>query len=438
MESSWPAEWPNIRPVDVFHVFDPNGDVLLQLHDLAPEGEPALEEELVPTEEAAPEEQASPEEEAAPEEAALEEEPVPTEQPAPEEEPASEEEQVARDDTSLFGTRRGEEPLDILPIVCGSRVPQSEGGEPLTKSVYLRVSSKHLIVASAVFDKMLGSDQFSEGQTLHSSGNLVMPLSDDSEALIILMHIVHVMTNSVPREVTLDTLTKLAILIDYYQLHEAVGFVSELWIADLKQKSFPRSLDAEVIPWLFISRVFSMKYEYAQLTQILEYESDDRLEDNIDNNLPIPASIIDRIQEHRIEAIGRAITIVHDHIATYLTSDILCSSDKQFDCDAIILGSLLKGSIGIGIWPRPEVPYCGMTFKNLASQVRKMRVLDQCSQDRYCRGYSSDSHGVMEAIEASMISLEGQFLGLGLDSFLLGTRSSKKSKKKSKKDKYAF
>lgn len=131
-----------------------------------------------------------------------------------------------------------------------------------------------------------------EGCGLHSEGTLVIPLSDDSNALIILMYIVHGMTKKVPRNVTLDTLTKLAILVNYYQLHEAVGFFSETWIGDLKQKSFPKSLDAEVIPWLFISRVFSMNHEYAQLTQILEYESDDRLEDNIDNNLPIPASII--------------------------------------------------------------------------------------------------------------------------------------------------
>ncbi len=147
--------------------------------------------------------------------------------------------------------------------------------------------------------------------------------------------------------------------------------------------------------------------------------------------------MLDKIQEHRIEAIGRTITIVHDHIDKYLTSDILCFRDKQFACDAIVLGSLLKSSIDIGIWPRPEVPYCGMTFKNLASQVRGMRVLDQCRQDEQHWGYSSgNNHRVEEAMKASMNSLEGQFRGLELGSFLLETQSSKKSKKKNKKGKY--
>lgn len=171
--------------------------------DPAPEEEPTLEEELVPTEEPAPEKPAP-------------EKPAPEEEPAPDEEQAPEEEQAAQDDTSLSESRRGEEPLDTLSIACGSGTPQLEGEGPLTQTVYLRVSSKHLILASAMFRKMLGSDQFFEGRTLHSNGNLVIPLSDDSEALIILMYIVHGMTNLVPRKVTLDTLTKLAILIDYY------------------------------------------------------------------------------------------------------------------------------------------------------------------------------------------------------------------------------
>lgn len=145
----------------------------------------------------------------------------------------------------------------------------------------------------------------------------------------------------------------------------------------------------------------------------------------------------DKIQERRIEAIGRTITIVHDHIDKYLTSDILCSRDNQFACDAIVLGSILKSSIDIGIWPRPEVPYCGMTFKNLASQVRGMTVLDQCMQDEQHWCYSGNNHRVKEAMKASMKSLEGRFRGLDLVPFLPETQNSKKSKKKNKKGKYA-
>lgn len=140
----------------------------------------------------------------------------------------------------------------------------------------------------------------------------------------------------------------------------------------------------------------------------------------------------DRIQKHRIDAIDRTITIVHDHIDKYFTSDILCSRAKKFDCDAIVLGSLLKSSMDIGIWPRPEVPYCGMTFKNLASKVREMQVLDKCNMDYY----NIPSHRVKEAIEASINSLENQYSGLKLGSFLPETWGTKNSKKKYKKGKH--
>jgi hypothetical protein len=63
-----------------------------------------------------------------------------------------------------------------------------------------------------------------------------------------------------------------------------------------------------------------------------------------------------------------------------------------------------------------------------------MQVLDNCNQrDRY---YNTDpSHGVKDAIEASIRSIEDQFCGLKLDSFLLEAQSRKKAKKFTKKKK---
>lgn len=143
-----------------------------------------------------------------------------------------------------------------------------------------------------MFNTMLSLDKFPEGRNLHSEGNLVIPLSDDSKALIILMYIVHGTTRKVPRVVPLDTLTKLASSVDYYQLHEAVEIFSETWTRNLKQKAFPASYDPTVIPWLFVSWVFQQRDEFKEITRILENESDDRLQDNLDKSFLIPASIV--------------------------------------------------------------------------------------------------------------------------------------------------
>jgi hypothetical protein len=126
---------------------------------------------------------------------------------------------------------------------------------------------------------------------------------------------------------------------------------------------------------------------------------------------------------------------VHDHITRYLTSELCCARDEPFDCDAVVLGSLLKSSVAIGIWPRPTAPYHGIAFKNLASRVQEMQVLDDCKGQRnyYSSGFD---HRVKTAIKESIKSLEDRFRGLKLDSFLSETQSTKKSKPGSQKNKY--
>lgn len=153
----------------------------------------------------------------------------------------------------------------------------------------LRVSSRHLALASPIFHVMLDPNKFAEGNTLRSQGSLTIPLSDDPDVLIILMHIVHGMTRKVPRFVTLDTLSRLAKLVDYYHLHEVVELFSDTWVSNLKRKAFPNSYNPDVVPWLFISWVFHKKDEFLKLTQILICECDSKSIDEMDHkDIPIP------------------------------------------------------------------------------------------------------------------------------------------------------
>jgi len=75
-----------------------------------------------------------------------------------------------------------------------------------------------------------------------------------------------------------------------------------------------------------------------------------------------------------------------------------------------------------------------------------MQVLDDCSQQDFYYGRGS-SHGVKDSITASIKSLETEFCGLILDSFLPETQSKKKAKnltktkkkeKKKGKDNYFY
>ena len=134
------------------------------------------------------------------------------------------------------------------------------------------------------------------------------------------------------------------------------------------------------------------------------------------------------IQEKRIDAIESMITAIHNLITEYSGPNILCEhsphifreTSEGFFCDANLLGSLLKASAIIGIWPRPEDPYPGIKLKTLADQIRGMRISDNCEvfnrERRYC-GLTS-SHGVKDSIEASVRSLEDRIVGLDLMLFL--------------------
>jgi hypothetical protein len=124
--------------------------------------------------------------------------------------------------------------------------------------------------------------------------------------------------------------------------------------------------------------------------------------------------------------------VILDLIAKYSGPNILCGN-KGFSCDAYLLGSLLKASAIIGIWPRPEVPYPGIKIKTLADQMREMQVFDDCEIPHRVRGFydSPRGHGIKDSIEASIRSLEECIPGLHLVSFLPDARSwSKKDKKK--------
>lgn len=225
-----------------------------------------------------------------------------------EESVVNEEEAAAVEETSLSEPLQDENSFDLQPPTetkeddaCDSRAVQSEQEAerelPSSKVVYLWVSSKHLILTSAIFKTMLSPDTFFEGRSLQHRGNVVIPLEDDPNSLVILMNIIHGMTRKVPRTVTLDTLTMLAHLVSYYHLHEVVELFSDTWIANLKHKSFPTSYSPEVIPWLFISWVFKKGNEFEKLTCILEHESDGKLQEDIDSinkNFLIPHLVVSK------------------------------------------------------------------------------------------------------------------------------------------------
>lgn len=165
--------------------------------------------------------------------------------------------------------------------------------KPKIQEVQMRVSSKHLILASATFREALGSDEFSESRTLQTKGDVVVPLPDeDPDAMVILLHIIHGLTRKVPRQVNLEMLSRLAFVVNHRQMHEAVELFSDGWIESLKRDHLPGSYTPEVLSWLYVFWVFQKEDDFRKMSQIIERESDHSLKDRAGASTPIPASII--------------------------------------------------------------------------------------------------------------------------------------------------
>jgi hypothetical protein len=326
MDAAWISTWP--KRAEELYIFDPRGDVLLilkrrpeedmaeymdegkidkpsfertqEVDSVSGESAPKREDEARPAESEEPGEYAkyeeSPPAEPASEEPASEEPAPDWPQPEPSAEEPQAEEPVPYEPDTIEPNAEAE--IENDSTRPGSSLSSGSTASWMMKAniqeVQMRVSSKHLILASATFGAYLGSDKFAEGRTLQTKGNVVVRLYDeDPDAMTILLHIIHGQTRKVPRQVSLEMLSKLAFVVNHRQMHEAVELFSDSWIENLKRDSLPGRYTPEVLSWLFIFWVFRKEDDFRNMSQILERESDHSLEDKADAG-PVPASIISK------------------------------------------------------------------------------------------------------------------------------------------------
>lgn len=154
--------------------------------------------------------------------------------------------------------------------------------------VRIRVSSKHLILASSYFKRNLESGM-SESHVLNSEGRVNIPMKDwDPEATLIVMNIIHGRTRKVPRRVDFDLLTKIAILVDYLDCHEAIEPFSDMWIQSLNE-SVTYTYSKELVQWLCVSDIFQKERMFRDLT----YEAIRQAKGPIETlGLPIRESLV--------------------------------------------------------------------------------------------------------------------------------------------------
>lgn len=162
-----------------------------------------------------------------------------------------------------------------------------------SEQIRMRVSSKHLTLASNVF-RTLFRGSFQEGVTLRTKGTVEIPLPDDHPtALLILLNIVHGHTRRVPRQVDFRMLTQIAILVDKYQCHEAVEMFTDSWCQRVAG-AMPQSFTDDLMPAVCVYWVFGQPAEFKHVTQLAQTESKSAISEKV---LPIPSRIIGNSQK---------------------------------------------------------------------------------------------------------------------------------------------
>jgi len=146
------------------------------------------------------------------------------------------------------------------------------------EKIEVRVSSKHLVLASQVFRVML-EGSFLEGRKSDAQELKRVPLpDDDADAMLLLLSIVHGLTRRVPRRIKNHLFLNVVILIDKYQLNEATEICTDIWF-DVLWKSVPQNLYQDLANWIYSCWVLRKEEEFKNLTRLAQFERGSRFED---------------------------------------------------------------------------------------------------------------------------------------------------------------
>ena len=160
--------------------------------------------------------------------------------------------------------------------------------------VHCVVSSRHMMLASQYFQRIL-SGNFNEAITLRNKGHVTITLSDDLDAMIILLNIIHGASRKVPRQVNLGLLSKLAVLVRRFEVLETVGYFSDTWIDNFRRKGLPKLYNEKVLPLIFVFSVFDRPSEFKDMTRLAQREGNEKLDEDV-RDVPISHSIIGKAE----------------------------------------------------------------------------------------------------------------------------------------------
>ncbi|KAI2612176.1 uncharacterized protein GGS25DRAFT_474095 [Hypoxylon fragiforme] len=231
------------------------------------------------------------------------------------------------------------------------------------------LSSKHLSLASDYFKRMFRSPWKESSADLSTGYHHVDAKDWDPDALLILMQILHCQNAAVPTSVDLEMLAKLAVLVDYYRCHDATTIWVKTWIPNVKdsvpsvKSCFPNKCGRNLILWILIARVFDLQDISRTVFEVACKYCPCPLP-TLD--LPI-VSVAEKVNSIRLHTLEGIFDILDWFLASYLNGTAGCS----MECSAMLLGWLTKRMDGPKILPdERECPYLGHSTASVIEAIK--------------------------------------------------------------------
>ncbi|KAG4265033.1 hypothetical protein FPRO04_00684 [Fusarium proliferatum] len=228
---------------------------------------------------------------------------------------------------------------------------------PPEDEVRLRVSSRHLILASRCFRSSLDGPWSEVSTTSSFFGKplrQVMAWDWDAVAFAIVLDIVHGRHGAVPRIVDLQLMAHIATIVDFYGFYEAVEIFSEVWYKNICIE-LKDEYCRETLMWLSVSWVFPNQEPFDRATRaILKHMEGPQPSTD---NLPIHR-VLPKIDDKRQELINKIVTELHRLHNTLPNSGFLCDWHKYNSptCHSIALSILKQELHRLASSDRPFVP----------------------------------------------------------------------------------
>ncbi|KAK4154676.1 hypothetical protein C8A00DRAFT_42559 [Chaetomidium leptoderma] len=238
-----------------------------------------------------------------------------------------------------------------------------DGGQRITPGLRIKVSSKHLALASRAFRNRL---QFGNSKAARQSdGRVHLTLAEgfDAKAVSIVMKAIHGRGSKVPKAADLETLAQIALFVDRFQLLDAVEVYAERWISKLED-SIPDTYNQDLVRWIYISHVFHDADIFKAVTKVAAVHSAGPI-DSL--GLPIREKIIQHIDTQRQTLVNQTLTHLHQTLDTLTSGTVACPTHH---CDSLLLGELIKSLHKHRlVWPRPAKPFPGLGFASIVAGV---------------------------------------------------------------------